>query len=247
VARTGGLTTTVVDTRTGLTDPTKEPDLAPSAGLLATAVTGMCTLPDAGGCVATPKLRDSSPIPVGRHPSLLIEADLPPVPGIVQPWVGTKPRRATENIAATRCDQADFSTPAFSDAYARTFVIPAATQLPPEFGLSETVGVLPRKQAQSFVDDIRAKLDKCPDTDLGTEVERLVQEETGPRDLSVWRLTVELSEDRSVRFLMAVVREGDAVAQLTFVPSGDISIGPVAFTRLARRAQERLGQLATAG
>ncbi len=70
---------------------------------------------------------------------------------------------------------------------------------------------------------------------------------TGPRDLSVWRLTVEVSEERSVRFLMAVVREGNAVAQLTFVPSGEVSIGPEAFTTLARRAQERLGQLATTG
>jgi hypothetical protein len=247
VARTGGLTTTVVDTRTGLVDPEDEPDLGPSAGLLATAVTGMCTLPDAGGCSATPTLRDSSPIPVGKHPSLLVEADLPPVPGIDQPWVGTKPRRAKENVAATRCDDTDFTAPGFSDAYTRTFVIPAATQLPPEFGLSETVGALPRKQAQAFVDDIRTKLAKCPDNDLGSDVERLAQEETGPRDLSVWRLTVELSEERSVRFLMAVVREGNAVAQLTFVPSGDVSIGPEAFTTLAHRAQERLGQLATTG
>jgi hypothetical protein len=247
VARTGGLTTTVVDTRTGMTDPDQEPDLAPSAGLLATAITGMCTLPDAGACTATPKLRASSPVPVGKHPALLVEADLPPVPGIAQPWVGTKPRRAKENVAATRCDDTAFTAPEFSEAYTRTFVVPAATQLPPEFGLSQTVGALPRKQAQAFVDDIRTKLAKCPDNDLGTDVERLTQEETGPRDLSVWRLTVEVSEERSVRFLMAVVREGNAVAQLTFVPSGEVSIGPEAFTTLARRAQERLGQLATTG
>ncbi len=50
-----------------------------------------------------------------------------------------------------------------------------------------------------------------------------------------------------MRFLMAVIREGNAVAQLTFVPSGDVSIGPESFTTLAHRAQERLGQLATTG
>ena len=245
VARTGVLTTTVVDTRTGITDPAKEPDLDPSAGLLATAVSGLCTLPDAGACSATPKVRDSAPVPVGRHPSLLVEADLPPVPGIGQPWVGTSPRKAKENVAATRCDATDFSGPEFTDAMTRTFVIPAAVELPPEFGLAETVGALPRKQAQSFVDDIRAKLKTCPDDQLGTEVERLANEETGPRDLTVWRLTVEISEKRSVRYLMAVVREGNAVAQMTFVPSGDVSIGPDAFLVLAHRAQERLGQLAS--
>ena len=31
---------------------------------------------------------------------------------------------------------------------------------------------------------------------------------------------------------------------MTFVPSGDVSIGPEAFIVLAHRAQERLGELA---
>jgi DNA-directed RNA polymerase specialized sigma24 family protein len=247
VARTGGLTTTVVDTRTGITEPTKEPDLGPSAGLLAGAVTSLCTLPSAGACASTPTVRNSSPVPVGRHPSMLVEADLPPVPGVDQPWAGTRSRKAKENIAATRCDNTDFSGPEFTQPLTRSFVIPAAVELPPEFGLAETAGALPRKQAQSFVDDIRSKLKDCPDNDLGTDVVRLTDEETGPRDLSVWRLTVELSDKRSVTYLMAVVREGNAVAQLTFVPSGEVSIGPDAFVVLAHRAQERLGQLATPG
>src|SRR3954447_18144840 len=229
VARTGGLTTTVVNTLTGLTDPAKDPDLAPSAGLLAKAVTGLCTLPDAGTCTAEPEVKDSPVVPVGRHPSLLMEADLPPVPTIDEPWVGTPPTKAKQNSAATRCDNTDFNGPDFTKAFTRTFVIPAATQLPPEFGLSETVGALPPKEAQQFVDDLRGKLTKCPDNDLGTTVESLVDEESGPADLSVWRLTVEVSQNRSVRFLMAVLRSGNAVAQLSFVPSDDVSIGSEAF------------------
>jgi DNA-directed RNA polymerase specialized sigma24 family protein len=244
VARTGGLSTTVVNTLTGMTDPTKEPDLAPSAGLLATAVSGLCTLPDAGTCTATPEVEESPVVPVGRHPALLVEADLPPVPTIDEPWVGTEPTKAKQNTAATRCDNTDFSGPDFTKAFTRTFVIPTATKLPPEFGLSETVGALPPKKAQQLVDDIRGKLEKCPDEDLGTNVEKLVDEESGPRDLSVWRLTVEVSQNRSVRFLMAVIRSGNAVGQLSFVPSDDVSIGPEAFETLARRAQERLGAIA---
>ena len=246
VARTGGLTTTVVNTVTGMTDPAEEPDLTPSAGLLATAVSGLCTLPDAGNCAVTPKLKPVSPVPVGRHPSLLVEADLPPVPTIDQPWAGTQPTKAKENVAATRCDDTQFTGPGFSKSLTRTFVIPAATQLPPEFGLSETVGALPPKQAHAFIGAIRDKLTKCPDDDLGTEVEKITVEESGRRDLYVWRLTVEVSEERSVRFLMAAIREGGAVAQLTFVPSDDVSIGTDPFVTLVRRAQERLRQLATA-
>lgn len=247
VARTGGLTTTVVDTRPAPKDATALPDLESSASVLATAVTGLCVLPDHGACGAAPQLEEAAPAPVGRNPALLIEADLPPVPGIDQPWVGTRPRKVTDNVAATRCDDTTFTEPGVSDAKTRTFVIPAATQLPVQFGLSETVGALPRKQAQAFVDRIRDQLAQCPEDDLATDVEQLENQETGPRDLSVWRLTVEVSEERSVRYLMAVVREGNAVAQLTFVPSGETSIGPEAFTALARRAQERLGQLSTPG
>jgi DNA-directed RNA polymerase specialized sigma24 family protein len=246
VARTGQLSTTVVNTLTGMTDPTKEPDLAPSADLLAKAVSGLCTLPDAGTCTAAPKVKDSPVVPVGRHPALLVEADLPPVPSIDQPWVGTEASKAKQNPAATRCDNTDFSGPDFSKALTRTFVIPAATQLPPEFGISETVGALPPKAAQQFVDDVRGKLTKCPDEDLGTTVEKLHDEESGPKDLSVWRLTVEVSQNRSVRFLMAVIRSGNAVGQLTFVPSDDVSIGPEAFETLAQRAQERLAAIAAA-
>jgi DNA-directed RNA polymerase specialized sigma24 family protein len=248
VARTGGLTTTVVDTRPAPKDPTAEtPDavLQSSAQLLATAVTGLCTLPDHGDCAASPQLKDASPAPVGRHPELLVEADLPPVPGITQPWVGTRARKVQDNPAATRCDKTTFTEPGVTGARTRTFVIPDATQLPVEFGLAETTGALPRKQAQQFVDDIRSSLDGCTDEVFGTDVERLAQEESGPRDLSVWRLTVEVSEKRSVRYLMAVVREGNAVAQLSFVPADDVSIGPEAFIALAHRAQERLGQLTT--
>jgi hypothetical protein len=248
VARTGGLTTTVVNTLTGMTDPGKQPDLAPSVSLLASAVSGLCTLPDAGTCTA-PKtaLKSTAPVPVGKHPSLLVEADLPPVPTVDLPWVGTAPTKARQNVAATRCDSTEFTGPAFAKALTRTFVIPAAKQLPPEFGLSETVGALPRKQAHAFVTDIRDKLTKCPDDAFGTEVEKLAEEESGRRELYVWRLTVEVSETRSVRFLMAAIREGGAVAQVTFVPSADLSIGADPFVTLVRRAQERLRQLSTPG
>ena len=244
VARTGGVTTTVVTTVTGMTDPSREPDLQPSAGLLATAVSSLCTLPDGGACSASPTLKDASPVPVGRHPSLLVEADLPPVPTIDEPWAGTEPTKAKANIAATRCDGTEFTGPDFTKALTRTFVVPAA-KLPPEFGLSETVGALPRKQAHAFVSSIRDKLTKCPDNDLGTQVEKLAEEQTGARDLFVWRLTVDVSQDRSVRYLMAAIRDGNGVAQLTFVPSDDVSIGAASFLALAHRAQERLDQLAT--
>ena len=45
---------------------------------------------------------------------------------------------------------------------------------------------------------------------------------------------------------MSRVSEATAVAQLTFVPTGDTGIGTTAFQVLAERAQQRLGQLTAA-
>ena len=58
----------------------------------------------------------------------------------------------------------------------------------------------------------------------------------GPdRDLSVWHVTTELSDDTSVSFLMGIVREGTAIAQVGFVPDGDVTMAPERLHR-ARRA-----------
>ena len=101
---------------------------------------GLCTLPDAGGCAATPQVKDSSPVPVGKHPSLLVEADLPPVPGIDQPWVGTQPTQGQGERRRHPLRRHRVHRPGVHQGLTRTFVIPAATQLPPEFGLSRDRG-----------------------------------------------------------------------------------------------------------
>ena len=65
----------------------------------------------------------------------------------------------------------------------------------------------------------------------------------GARELTVWRLTVEVSDERAVTFLMGIVRNGTAVAQLTFVPADGVVMGGEPFVELAMRAQDRLVRL----
>ena len=81
-------------------------------------------------------------------PALLSEVDLPPVtegdPAVGRHRAGAS---ATTNLAATRCDETDFSAGGVSSNLTRSFLIPGA-ELPPEFGLTETVGALPAKQAR---------------------------------------------------------------------------------------------------
>ena len=238
VARTGSLTTTVATSSAGSGSVSTKPALQ----LLGQAVQHLCTLKGHGACAGTPSATTIPPLPTGTHPELLSAVDLPPVTGVDQPWVGTDPAPATSNVAATRCDKAVFHTAGVHGDLTRTFVIPTATGLAPQFGLTETVGAFATpKAAKSFIADIRTKLSGCPQKDLGSKVDQIEQDATP--DMTVWRVTVSLSDKSSVLYLMAIIRQGNAVAQIGFVPSGASTISDPDFVALAHRAADRLTQL----
>ncbi|MCD4535771.1 hypothetical protein LRP67_16905 [Nocardioides sp. cx-169] len=242
VARTGRYVTT---TSSRVRDDAR-PDVNAGARLLGSAVSGLCALPEAGACTQRARLVPVPPLPMGRLPAMLAELDLPPVGGVNRPWAGTPPVRADENPAATRCEGARFTGAfegaKFSNTATRTFVIPKAG-LPDRFGLTETIGALPLKRAERFVERIRTRLAACPDEDLGTDVTRVAHRDTSTTDLSVWQLTTEISDSESVTYWMAVLRHGTAVAQLGFVPAQGAQMADGTFVGLAERALDRLGRL----
>lgn len=238
VARTGQLTTATVTSVGGEGDP----EFRAAARLLGRAVDALCTQPDAGACGDRPALRDVPPLPVGSVPSMIDEVDLPPVSEVDRPWAGTEPRQARQNFAATRCDGAEFRGAGWSNNMTRTFLIPGA-RLPAEFGLTETVGSQRLPQARSFVLGIRDAMRGCPADQLGTQVDRLGDRSSPAEDLTVWTVTTEVSENRSVRFRMAILRAGTSVAQLGFVPTDDVRMSDEDFVALAERALERLHRL----
>ena len=244
VSRSGAITTTTMTwTPAGAT-----PDLSRAARLAAAAVNGLCARPEAGECAARPKLEQTAPVPVGDAPGMLAEVDLPPVTRVMKPWVGTEPRRASVNVAATGCDNTAFTGKQISNNLTRSFVIPAA-KLPPAFGITETVGTLPSARAREFVNDVRRKLDACPERDkgLGTNVTRLSHQHSRAGDLTVWRVTTELDDKRSVTYLMGIVRRGTAVGQVGFVPEPDVTMGSGDFVDLVERAGERLPAMPAPG
>ena len=239
VARTGTLTTTLVSAQPA---PGKKA-VRTNAGLLAEAVGQLCELPDGGTCSSRPQTTEIAPIATGEHPAMLDEVDLPPVAGVAQPWLATTPRPATKNLAATRCDQAVFHRKGVTGDLTRSYVIPAA-KLPAQFGLTETVGSFgTRKAATRFVAETRTALGACQKKDLSTKVSLVENSTSTIRDLTTWRLNVEISKRSSVVFLMAILREGDNVAQIGFVPSGSATLSDEAFVALTHRAAERLRQL----
>ncbi len=239
VARTGHITTTTFFR----TDDNADPDVAGATELLVLAVNGMCPTSEGDGCATRPETTEVPPLAVGEVPGLLDSVDLPFVPQVRRPWVGTEPREARDNVAATTCDRTDFSTKPVRDGVTRTFLVPDAG-LPATFGITETAGTLPSvAAARTFVATVRRKMDSCPDRDLSADVARLASRSTPDRELAVWRVTAEITDKQKMTYLMGVVRRGDTVAQLGFVPGADVTVGTDPFTALALRAGARLPYL----
>lgn len=235
VARTGQIVTTT------LTRTTAEgaPDLRAQARFLGGAIDGLCTATPNARCTTEPTVKAIAPLRAGEVPSLLVPADLPPVSNVSQGWVGTEPRQARSNAASTRCDRADFSQQGISNGFTRTFLVPGA-KVPAAFGITETVASMPAGRAQNFVKTIRDRMASCTDRDPGSEVAPLANSSDGERDLSLWRVTSELSDNETVTYLMGITRVGTSVGQVGFVPSRSVTMRPGAFDALVRRATERL-------
>ena len=241
LARTGRF---VVTTTSSVRDDRLEAPQAQTM-LLAAAVDGVCDLPGGSACSrGTPRTERRDALPVGDPATMLVEADLPPVSSVDAPWVGTRPEKVRgQNAAATRCDKTSFSGTTGGERMratsTRTFLIPEA-ELPVEFGLTETVGRLPEKQARSFVSTIRRKMGSCSDRELGTEVVTAASRSSAKEEIAVWHVTVEVTENRSVKYFMAVARTRGQLLQLGFIPAPGVEMDRGAFLALAERGLERL-------
>jgi hypothetical protein len=238
VARSGLVTTTTLTRSTAPGDP----DLAPHGALLAAAVNSLCGAPGTATCAGPPDLVRIDPLPTGPVPGMISVIDLPPVTHVTDPWVGTEPRKAVVNAAATQCDEADFARPPITNALTRTFLFPEAS-LPDTFGLTQTVGTLPAPAARAFVAGIRTRMAGCEDKNPGTEVVKVADVRGPTEELTVWNVQVEVSDQMSVTYLMGIARSGTAVAQVGFTPTDQVRMGPGDFLALVERARERLPQL----
>jgi hypothetical protein len=235
VARTGRITTVALTRTSG----SSRPDRAANLRLLVSAVDDLCPTAGGGPCSSMPEAEDIPAPPTGTLPMMVSELDLPPVAGVDSPWVGTTPRRALTNLAATGCDESSFAGRRWRHAATRSFLVPDA-QLADTFGLTETVGrQTTRAAARRFVTGVRTSLDGCSKRDLGTKVVPLADR----RDLSAWQVRTQVSDKQVMTFYMGVARAGSAVAQVGFVPDGRHSMTKRQFIALVQRAGERLAAM----
>ena len=117
--------------------------------------------------------------------------------------------------------------------------------LPAQFGLSETVGRFRgAAQAKAFASTIEKRMGSCEDRDLSATVDEFRHEPRGRIGaVHAWRITIQVSDDRSVDFWLALVRRGPVVAQVGFVPVEKAKLDQAAFQRIAERALLRLENL----
>ena len=221
------------------------PDARTAAAGLAASVNGLCGSPGVGTCAGPPRVRSISPYPVGRPAGMLAAVDLPPVTRAVGPWVGTDPEKARTNFAATRCDNTRFDAQGLQHNLTRTFLFPANREVD-TFGLTQTVATMDQRRARGFVQEVRDRIRRCGQANLGTSVDQIVQRTRGDQEITVWDLEIEVSDSRSVEFLMAIMRDGRAVSQLGFTPDQGMTMGRGDFAAVAERALDRLSDLPSA-
>ena len=240
VARTGSIVTTLAR---DIADA-HGPDLPPFVAAVGTAVDRLCTADGGATCATTPRKTLGAPPPGPPAQGMLQAVDLPPIAGIALPWVGTAPTKATTNPAATTCDHADFSGPDITSSLTRTFLVPQA-KLPAQFGLSETLGRFRSDtKADDFVSGVEKKMSSCEDHNLTATVDEFKHQPKGPLgEIHAWRLTIDVSDSRSIDFWVAVVRRGPDVAQVGFVPVDKAKLDQSDFQALVERALARLENL----
>jgi DNA-directed RNA polymerase specialized sigma24 family protein len=211
--------------------------------LLAASVDKVCG--DSGGDCATPPYQSSSEVPPPDPvaPGNLATVDLPLFTGVSEPWVATRPASTSDNPAATECDRADFSGAGATDVTARNYVIPAATQLPDLFGITETIGTFGSiGDAKAFVASVATSVAGCANRQLTLSVSDTAEVTSPFGGGFVWRIALQTSQSTTLVFRVALVRAGSRVAEVTFTPSGSYDVTPDEFVTIAQRATARLSQ-----
>ena len=234
-AHSGSITSTVVHE----VDGNKGPSVEDFAGVLNQSVARVCRESGAR-CTDDFTVTDAIPPRTSTAPAFLGVVDLPPIADIDRVWASVA-SKADPNPAATPCDKADFGRKSVEKASSQIFVLYQATELPQEFGITETVARFEsEKAAKSFVDDVAGDIDGCPDVNLSAEIDQDGKVSVDGASARVWRLRVEATKDVTAEYRVGLIRRGRDVAQVTFVPADKYTMSQRTFSNLVSRAATRL-------
>ncbi len=235
-AHSGSITSTVVHE----IDGDQGPSVEAFAGVLNDSVSKVCRASGAR-CSDDFTVIEANPPRTSAAPSFLGVVDLPPIADVDRVWAAVE-AKSDPNPAATPCDKADFTRKAVNKASSRIFVLYQATDLPREFGITETVARFEStKAAKDFVSDIAGTIDGCPDENLSAEIDQNRKVKADGASGQVWRVRVEVTNNSMATYRVGLIRRGRDVAQVTLVPAAKkYDISQKTFASVVERAGTRL-------
>jgi hypothetical protein len=207
------------------------------------SVDSVCT--DANGtCSTTPyETVDALPQGSGSADGYLQTVDMPLFGRIAEPWVTTPSAPVGRNPSATACDDANFRAEGATRVTSRSYVVPGSKELPPVFGMTETLGSFASlSSARAFMKTVYRNVGKCQDRKPNLAVRREDKVHIGRANGRAWQIVSAASETRSFTYRVCLIRVGDTVAEVTFTPSPPYDVARAAYIRLAERAGQRLAQ-----
>ncbi len=195
-SQSGSATSTVVHEVDGKVGP----DLDDFARTLNDSVSKVCK--DSGGkCTDDVTLTRSEPPRTTDAPAFLGVVDLPPIADVDRVWAAA-PADPDPNPAATTCDRADFGGKKIDSAHSRVFVLYQASELPKEFGLTETVGRFEdAAAAKKFVAKVKQRIESCPADNLAAKIDQTakIKDKGNGATGYVWRVGLEVSKGATAR------------------------------------------------
>lgn len=235
-SHSGSVTSTLVHE----VDSTRAPSINEFARTLSKSVARLCVA-SSGTCTSNVEVLRSDPPATTLAPSFLGIVDMPPVASVDKVWAGTDPVVGKTNPAATLCGNADFTGESVAHASSRVYLIPEATELPPQFGVAETTARFDSaKSAKNFVAKVAAKVEKCPEANLSASLDQRKTIKTATTTGNVWRVGFQVDKKAKIYYRMALIRRGKDVAQVTFTSATKYDISRSEFEQLAARAGQRL-------
>jgi DNA-directed RNA polymerase specialized sigma24 family protein len=237
VARTGKVVTSFA-----VTQPEPSSVSMPAVAALAQDAVNQVCGPAGGRCgSSTPRMSVAIPPEAASDRSFLSVIDLPTPRGITGRWLATSPARAGSNPAATQCDKASFD--ATTHPMTRTYVVDGDAKVPATFGVTETTAhFADASAAASFVNHVRTVVRGCHDRQLSLAVSKTQALHTHPDGVEgyIWSINAQLSEKQAQKYLTALIRIGDRVAQVTFTPTDKYGLDFDQFVAVVKRAGQRL-------
>jgi hypothetical protein len=206
-----------------------------------TAAAGLkriCEQPGANCSTGTPSASPAL-LPSNEAPGFMAPIDLPVLISVNKPWVSA----TTTTRNGTGCEKIDLKKAKAVSYKSLTYVTPDA-QVPPEFGLDETLSrYASGTAAGAFVTGIRKNVDSCNKSGLdAVTVKTTGTLASGSLKGEAWKAAYDTGGGKVFTYRIGIAQNGSSAVYLSYPVLKGLDIGDKAFTEVLTRAAERAAE-----